>query len=155
MFMHASRVHCQADTTSEMAIEFTPEEQVEGEGLMGELLKSLYGTRRAAHKPVNEVHCTTTGAHEDTRLQKPCCAVVSTVHIFDRSATALLKVRCTVGRTPKGSHKTWDLRHGVGPKFDFHARVLFNRSIRKGVHGVSEISSPTSPWLPLRAHGGW
>ena len=25
----------------------------------------------------------------------------------------------------------------------------------KGVHGVSEIGSPTSPWLPLRAHGGW
>ena len=26
---------------------------------------------------------------------------------------------------------------------------------KKGVHGVSEIGSPTSLWLPLRAHGGW
>ena len=35
--------------TSEMAIELPPEEQVKGEDLIGELLKSLYGTREAAH----------------------------------------------------------------------------------------------------------
>ena len=34
---------------SEMAIELPPEEQVNGEDLIGELLKSLYGTRKAAH----------------------------------------------------------------------------------------------------------
>ena len=34
--------------TSEMAIEL-PEGQVKGEDLVGELLKSLYGTRKAAH----------------------------------------------------------------------------------------------------------
>ena len=32
-----------------MAIELLPEEQVKGEDLIGELLKSLYGTREAAH----------------------------------------------------------------------------------------------------------
>ena len=32
-----------------MAIELPPEEQVTGEDLIGELLKSLYGTREAAH----------------------------------------------------------------------------------------------------------
>ena len=39
--MNASRAHCQADATSEMAIGLPPEEQVEGEDLIGELLKSL------------------------------------------------------------------------------------------------------------------
>ena len=32
-----------------MAIELPREEQVKGEDLIGELLKSLYGTRKAAH----------------------------------------------------------------------------------------------------------
>ena len=32
-----------------MAIELPPQEQVKGEDLLGELLKSLYGTRKAAH----------------------------------------------------------------------------------------------------------
>ena len=36
-------------STSEMAIELPPEEQVKGEDMIGELLKSLYGTRKAAH----------------------------------------------------------------------------------------------------------
>ena len=46
MFMDASRAHCQADATSEMVIELPPEEQVKGEDLIGELLKSLYGQER-------------------------------------------------------------------------------------------------------------
>ena len=33
-----------------MAVQLPPEEQVKGEDLFGELLKSLYGTRKAAHK---------------------------------------------------------------------------------------------------------
>ena len=37
---------CQADATSEVATV----ERVKGEDLIGELLKSLYGTRRPAHK---------------------------------------------------------------------------------------------------------
>ena len=41
--------HCQAEATSEMAIELPPEEQVKGKDLIGERLKSLYGTRKAAH----------------------------------------------------------------------------------------------------------
>ena len=41
---------CQADATSAMAIEFAREEQVKGKDLIGELLKSLCGTRKAAHK---------------------------------------------------------------------------------------------------------
>ena len=49
LFLDASRAHCQAEATSEMAIELPPEEQVKGEDLIGELLKSLCGTRRAAH----------------------------------------------------------------------------------------------------------
>ena len=49
LFLDASRAHCQAEATSEMAIELLPEEQVKGEDLIGELLKSLYGTREAAH----------------------------------------------------------------------------------------------------------
>ena len=49
MFLDASRAHCQADATSEMAIELPPEEQVKGQDLVGELLNSLYGTRKAAH----------------------------------------------------------------------------------------------------------
>ena len=44
-----SRAHCQAVATSEMAVELPPEEQVEGEDSIGELLKSLYGSRKAAH----------------------------------------------------------------------------------------------------------
>ena len=48
LFLDASRAHCQAVATSEMAIELPPEEQVEGEDLIGELSKSLYGTRKAA-----------------------------------------------------------------------------------------------------------
>ena len=48
LFLDASRVHCQAEATSEMTIELPPEEQVKGEDLIGELLKSLYGTRKAA-----------------------------------------------------------------------------------------------------------
>ena len=47
--LDASRAHCQADATTEMAIELPPEEQEAGKDLVGELLKSLYGTRRAAH----------------------------------------------------------------------------------------------------------
>ena len=35
--------------TSEMAIELRPEEQVKGQDSVGDLLKSLYGTRKAAH----------------------------------------------------------------------------------------------------------
>ena len=50
MFLDASRAHCQADATSEMAIELPAEEQVKGEDLVGELLKSLYETTKAAHK---------------------------------------------------------------------------------------------------------
>ena len=49
LFLDASRAHCQAEATSEMAIELPPEEQVKGEDLAGELLKSLYGTRIATH----------------------------------------------------------------------------------------------------------
>ena len=48
MFMAASWAHCQADATGEMAIELPPEEHAKGEDLIGELLKSLYGTRKAA-----------------------------------------------------------------------------------------------------------
>ena len=49
LFLDASRAQCQAEATSEMAIELPPEEQVKGEDLIGELVKSLYGTRKAAH----------------------------------------------------------------------------------------------------------
>ena len=49
LFLDASRAHCQAEASSVMAIELCPEEQVEGEYLIGELLKSLYGTRKAEH----------------------------------------------------------------------------------------------------------
>ena len=49
MFLDASRVPCQADATSEMAIELPPEERVQGENIVGEVLKSLYETRKAAH----------------------------------------------------------------------------------------------------------
>ena len=49
LVLGASRAHCQAEATSEMAIELRPEEQVKGEDLIGELFKSLYGTRKAAH----------------------------------------------------------------------------------------------------------
>ena len=38
----------QADATSEMAIELPPEEQVRDQDFVGELLKSLYGARKAA-----------------------------------------------------------------------------------------------------------
>ena len=40
LFLDASRAHCLAEATSEMAIELPPEEQVMGEDLIGELLKS-------------------------------------------------------------------------------------------------------------------
>ena len=43
LFLDVSRAHCQAEATSEMAIELPPEEQVKGEDLIGELLKPLYG----------------------------------------------------------------------------------------------------------------
>ena len=49
LFLDASRPHCQAEATSDMAIELPPEEQVNGEDLIGELFKSLYGTRKVAH----------------------------------------------------------------------------------------------------------
>ena len=49
MFLDASRAHCQADATSEMATEVPPEDQVTGQDFVGELLKSLCGTRNAAH----------------------------------------------------------------------------------------------------------
>ena len=49
LFLDASRAHCQAEATSEMAIKLFLEEQVKGEDLIGDLLKSLYGTRKAAH----------------------------------------------------------------------------------------------------------
>ena len=45
----ASRTHCQVDATCEMAIELPPEEQAKGGDLIGEILKSLFGTRKAAH----------------------------------------------------------------------------------------------------------
>ena len=48
MFLDASRVHCWPDAVSEMAIELPPEEQVKGEDLVGEFLRSLYGTRKTA-----------------------------------------------------------------------------------------------------------
>ena len=48
-FLGASRAHCQADATSEMAIELPPEEQAKGQDFVGELLNSLHGTRKAAH----------------------------------------------------------------------------------------------------------
>ena len=38
MFLDASRAHCQADATSEMAIELPFEDQVKGQGLVGVLL---------------------------------------------------------------------------------------------------------------------
>ena len=47
--LDTSREHCQADATSEMAVELPLEEQEKGEDLIKELLKSLYGTRKAAH----------------------------------------------------------------------------------------------------------
>ena len=82
------------------------------------------------------VACERSAVYHDRRTQghaTPKAMLLSCSHCthFDKSATALLKVRCNVGWKPKGSHKTWDLRHGVGPQFDFHAGVLFNRSIRK------------------------
>ena len=49
IFMDASRAHCQADATSEMAIELSLQEQVEGEDLIRKILKSQRGTRKAAH----------------------------------------------------------------------------------------------------------
>ena len=49
IFLDASRAHCQADATSEMAIELPPEEQEKGQDLVGELLKSLHKTWKAAH----------------------------------------------------------------------------------------------------------
>ena len=48
-FWCVSRAHCEFEATSEMAIELPPEEQVKGEDLIGELLKSLCGSRKAAH----------------------------------------------------------------------------------------------------------
>ena len=49
MFLDASRAHCQADATREMAIELQPDVKVKGQDLVGELLKSLYGVTKAAH----------------------------------------------------------------------------------------------------------
>ena len=49
LFLDASNAHCQAEATSEMAIELPPEEQVKGEDFIGELQKSLYGTRKVTH----------------------------------------------------------------------------------------------------------
>ena len=49
LFFDASRARCQAEATSEMAIEMPPDEKVKGGDLIGELLKSLYGTRKAAY----------------------------------------------------------------------------------------------------------
>ena len=46
VFIYASKEHCQADATSETAIELPPEEQMKGGDLIRELLKSLYGTRK-------------------------------------------------------------------------------------------------------------
>ena len=43
------QAHCQAEATSEMATKLPLEEQVKGEDLIGELLKSLFGTRKTAH----------------------------------------------------------------------------------------------------------
>ena len=52
--LDVSRTHCQAEATSEMAIELPPEEQLNGVDLIGELLKSLHGTRKAAHNWKNK-----------------------------------------------------------------------------------------------------
>ena len=41
--------HCEAEATTEMSIELLAEERVKGENCIGELLKSLYGIRKAAH----------------------------------------------------------------------------------------------------------
>ena len=49
MFLDTRRAHCWADATNEMVVESPPEEQVKGEDLVGELLKSLDGARKTAH----------------------------------------------------------------------------------------------------------
>ena len=49
LFLDAPRAHREAGAISEMAIVLPPEKQMKGEDLVGELLKSLYGTRKAAH----------------------------------------------------------------------------------------------------------
>ena len=49
MFLDASIAHCQADATSEMAIELPPEGQVKDQDLVGELLKSLYGAKNTSN----------------------------------------------------------------------------------------------------------
>ena len=48
LFLDASRAHCQAEATSEIAIELPPEEQVKGEDMIGDLLKSLYGDTKSS-----------------------------------------------------------------------------------------------------------
>ena len=50
LFLDASRAHCQAEATSEMAIDLLPEEQVKGEDLVGELLKTLHEERSSVSK---------------------------------------------------------------------------------------------------------
>ena len=65
MFMDASRAHCQADATSGTAIELPPEVQVKGEDLIGELLKSLHGTRKRCEREVSD-HSSGEGARVDT-----------------------------------------------------------------------------------------
>ena len=49
MFWDASRVHCRAESMSEMALELATEEEVKGKDLVGEFLRSLCGTRKVAH----------------------------------------------------------------------------------------------------------
>ena len=49
-----SKAHCQTEATNEMATELPLEEQVDGEDSTGELLKSLYRTRKAAHNGENK-----------------------------------------------------------------------------------------------------
>ena len=49
MFLDKRGHISQAKATSEMSIELPPVGQVKGEDLFGEVLKSLYGTRKAAH----------------------------------------------------------------------------------------------------------
>ena len=104
---------------------------------------------------MNEVHRTTTSAHKDTRHQKPCCKVVSTVHILTGPQLLCSRFGAMWDGNPReatqlGTCDTeWVLNSTSTQEYSSTGRS------EKGVHGVSEIGSPTSPWLPLRAHGGW
>ena len=101
------------------------------------------------------MHCTTTGAHKDARHQKPCCKAVSTVHILTGPQLLCSRFGAMWDGNLRESTKLWTCdTEWVQNSTSTQEYCSTDRS-EKGVHGVSEIGSPTSPWLPLRAHGGW